>query len=144
MTVLRSLSLLSDACQHRNFQSWLDGCGLLSDWVVTDWVRRLVRGLVGPTTTNTTHQQHFLVKRCASANKPSMVGGWVQVGGFELVGEWVAGCVGWCVNWLVPPPTPPSTNNISLLSHARQRNNLVLQWVGGCEGGGSNQNNQIV
>ena len=45
------------------------------------------------TTSNTTHHQHPLVKRCASANKPCMVGGWVQVGGCELVGERVAGCV---------------------------------------------------
>ena len=31
------------------------------------WVRRF-------TTNNTTHHQHFLVKRCASANKPCMAG----------------------------------------------------------------------
>ena len=57
-----------------------------------------------------------------------MAGGWQQVDGCGLMGEWVAGCVGWCVNRLVPP-TP--TNNISLLSHACQRQDLVLQSVGG-------------
>ena len=31
------------------------------------------------------------VNRCASANKPCLVGGWVKVGGCRLVGEWVVG-----------------------------------------------------
>ena len=33
--VLGSLSLLSDACQRRNFESWLGGYGLVGEWVVT-------------------------------------------------------------------------------------------------------------
>ena len=50
-----------------------------------------------------------IVKRCASAQKPCMVAGWVWVDVCELVGKCFAGCVGWCVGWLVPPtPTPPT------------------------------------
>ena len=66
----------------------------------------------------------FTVKRCASAQKPWIVAGWV----------WVSGWVG-C--YWAHTTTPPTTN-ISLLSHARQRNNVVLRWVGGCAVGGCN------
>ena len=37
--VLGSLSLLSDACQRRNFESWLGGYGLVGEWVVTGRVQ---------------------------------------------------------------------------------------------------------
>ena len=65
------------------------------------WVRRF-------TTTNTTHHQHFLVERCAPANKPCLAGehhGPNKCGQHHL-------------------PT-----FISLLSHARQRKNHGLRWV---------------
>ena len=58
------------------------------------------------------------VKRCASANKPCMVGGWVPVGECCLVREWVAASV-------VLPPLKPSTTNIYLLNDVLQRTNLA-------------------
>ena len=85
-------------------------------WGVSCWVRRF-------TTANTPHHQYFLVKRCASANKPWMAGGCVHFGGCRLVSEWVAGCVGWCVNWLVPTLTTPLTT-ISLLCQRDAYNNI--------------------
>ena len=61
------------------------------------------------------------VTRCSSANKPCMVGGWVQVGGCLLVGEWVVfGCV----------VLPLFLGSLSLLGDARQRTNLAW-WAGG-------------
>ena len=104
-------------------------------------MRRLVRGLVSPTTTNTLHLQDLFVKRYASANKLCMVGRWIQVGGGWLVGELVAGCV------ILSSPTPPNTN-ICLLSDVRRRTQpcmgggcvqfggcgLVGEWVAGCIG----------
>ena len=69
----------------------MGGCGLLAgEWVVTGCV---VFPIILSIAVN--------VKRCASANKPCMVGGWVQGGGWvsgllgagKRVGEWVAGCV---------------------------------------------------
>ena len=66
------------------------------------WVRRF-------TTTNTTHHQHFLVKRCTSASKPCMAS--EHHGLSKRVQHH-------------PPPT-----FISLLSHARQRKNDGLQWI---------------
>ena len=103
------------------------------------WVRRLVRGLVGPTTSNTTPHQRFLVKPCASANNPCMVGGWVQFGRWGFVGEWVAGCVGWCVNWLVPPTVSPPTTNISLFKPCASAQKPCVA-VGGLVDGGCNIN----
>lgn len=50
-------------------------------------VRRVLRGLVSPTTTNTIHHGHLLVKRCASAKIPCMMDKWVEVGGSGLLGE---------------------------------------------------------
>ena len=38
--VLRSLSLLSDARQRRNLESWLGGFGLVGERVVTVWVQQ--------------------------------------------------------------------------------------------------------
>ena len=60
------------------------------------------------TTNNNTHHQHFLVKRCASANKRCLPG---KHHGPHICGQH-------------HPPT-----FISLLGHARQRKNHGLQWV---------------
>ena len=46
------------------------------------------------------------------------------------MGWWVSGGCLWV-------RTTPSTTNISLLSHARQRRNLVLRWLGVYTGRGS-------
>ena len=55
-----NMSLVSDACQRRNLESWLGGNGLVSEWV-----------LVGAS--SNTHQQHFLVQTCVSAQKTFIV-----------------------------------------------------------------------
>ena len=56
---------------------WVGGYGLLvGEWVVTGCVALpfiILRIVV-------------TAKRCASANEPCMVGGWVQVGGFLIGG----------------------------------------------------------
>ena len=41
----------------------------------------------------------------------------------------------WWVSGLLVGAYKPPTNIISLLSHARQRKNLVLQWLGVYAGG---------
>ena len=92
---------------------------------------------------NTTHQQHFLVKPCASAQNLLL----------RWLGVYAGG--GWCsINTLISvnckqqsvqkinhtkimSTTTPTTNvYVTMLSHARQRKNLGLQWVGVCTGGG--------
>ena len=35
---LGSLSMLSDACQRRNLGSWLEGNGLVREWMIRGWV----------------------------------------------------------------------------------------------------------
>ena len=67
-----------------------------------------VAGCVVVPTTNT-HHQHFLVERCAAANRPCLAG---EHYGPNIWGQHH------------PPPT-----FISLLSHARQRKNDGLQWI---------------
>ena len=54
------------------------------------------------------------------------------LGGYGLVDGWV---VTGCLKQHDPP-----TTFVSLLSHARQRKDLVLRWVGVCAGGGCNIN----
>ena len=71
--VLGSLSLLSDAGQRRNLDSWLGGNGLVGEWGL----------FVGAY--NATHQ-HLLVKPCASAPKSySTVIGCVGRGGGVII-----------------------------------------------------------
>ena len=65
------------------------------------WVRR--------STTNITHQQYFLVERCAPANEPCLAG---EDHGSSKCGQHH------------PPPA-----FISLLNHPRQRKNHGLVWV---------------
>ena len=68
--VLGSLSMLRDACQLRNLDSWLGGNGLRGEWGL----------LVGAY--NTTHQKHFLVKPCASPHNSCItVVGCIRRGG---------------------------------------------------------------
>ena len=106
-------------------------------WVVMGW---WVSGLLLGASVGAWASWPHLVQLCASANKPCMVGGWLQVGGCGLVGERVARCVGWCVNWFVTPPTTPPITNISLSSNARQHKNMYYSgWVCGHEGGGYNK-----
>ena len=62
--VLISLSLSNDACQRRNLDSRLGGNGSDGDWGL----------LVGA---YNTHQQHLLVKPCASAASILQYGGLV-------------------------------------------------------------------
>ena len=73
--VLGSLSLLRDACQRRNLESWLGECG----WVGTGcwWVSGLSLGALFTIILRVA----LTVNRYASENKPRIVGGWVQVGG---------------------------------------------------------------
>ena len=64
----------------------------------------------------------FTVKQCVSAQKPSIVAGWVRVGGYGLlVGEWVV--TGFVVVTLF-------SGSLSLLCVARRRKN-VAWWAGG-------------
>ena len=90
------------------------------------WVRRLVRGPVGPTNTNTTHQQYFLVSQCALVNKPCMVDAWVD--GYGSMGvEW------WVIELLVElvyHGTTTPTTNIPVLNDERQRTKSCM--VDGC------------
>ena len=68
--VLISMSLLNDACQRRNLDSRLGGNGSDGDWGL----------LVGA---YNTHQQHLLVKPCASAASILQYGGLVCTQGGE-------------------------------------------------------------
>ena len=89
--------MLSDACQRRNLESWLGVFG----WVGAGW---WVRGLLlGASFFNIILRIAVNVKRCSSANKPCMVGVWVQGGG------WVSGLLGasFYHHQHHPPPTFP-------------------------------------
>ena len=80
---------------------WLGGCELVGKWFAAQgapvgawvgwshhhrhhshllWAMTLKKKVIarrGTAHRDTTHHQHFSVKRCTSAQKPSKVGGWV-------------------------------------------------------------------
>ena len=100
-----SLSLLRGACQRRNHDSRLGGNGLVGEWGL----------LVG--THNTTHQQHFLVKPCASAHKYCITAVWcVRRGGCSI--------------------NVSNSLNCKKNMHEIKITNTKKGWLGVCAGGG--------
>ena len=79
-SVIGLLSLLSDACQRTDLESWLRGYGWVGGCVGCYWVRRLVRGLVAPSTTNI----RFLSD--ARYSEQALHGRWVDTERWFLIG----------------------------------------------------------
>ena len=114
----------------RNLESWLGGDGLVGEWVVTTSPTNNISLLATALAVLSLFMFSSISLRIAftvsdACQRENLE--WLDGNG--LVSE-----CGLFVSWWVR--TTPPTNNISLLSHARQRKNLVLRWMGVCAGVG--------